>query len=130
MGNGIKCFVDIIVLILIYVIYLFKKWKFKGKDVLLVNTLFYVYIILVLYVTLMPIIVSLPFIFNHPYVPMNMLPFDDYFSGRGDTVRQIILNIIMMIPFGFLMPIIKKNNLFMCILRTFLFSLGLSCFSH
>lgn len=123
MGNGIKYFVDIIALAIIYAILLFKRWRVKGKDVVLVNTLLYIYIALVLYVTLMPIIVSLPFIFNHPYVAMNMLPFDDYFSNRGDTERQILLNVIMMIPFGFLMPIIKKRSLFNCILWTFLFSL-------
>lgn len=87
---------------------------------MLVNTLMYIYIALVLYVTLMPIIVSLPFIFNHPYIPMNMLPFDDYFSGRGDTVRQILLNIIMMMPFGFLLPMVKKQNILSCLLWTFL----------
>jgi glycopeptide antibiotics resistance protein len=73
----------------------------------------------------MPIIVSLPFIFNHPYTPMNLLPFDDYFNGRGDTVRQIVLNVIMMIPFGFLMPMVKKKSLFSCTVHTILFSLSI-----
>ena len=89
------------------------------------NTLMYVYISLVLYVTLMPIIVSLPFIFNHPYMPMNMIPFDDYFSGRGDPVRQILLNIIVTMPFGFLLPMVKKQNLVSCLFWTFLFSLAI-----
>ncbi|HBR02810.1 MAG TPA: VanZ family protein [Ruminiclostridium sp.] len=123
MGNHMKCFIDIIALIIIYAVFLFKKWKARGKDILLVNTLLYVYIALVLYVTLMPVIVSLPAIFNHPYVPMHMLPFDDYFSGRGDAERQILLNVIMMIPFGFLMPVVKRQSMFACALRTFLFSL-------
>lgn len=125
MSNSMKSLVDILLLVIFYAIIFFKKWKAKGKDILLVNTLFYVYIALVLYVTLMPIIASLPFIFNHPYVPMNLLPFDDYFSGRGDTVRQIFLNMIMMMPFGFLMPIVKKQKLFSCVFRTFLFSLSI-----
>lgn len=128
MSNRAKCLVDIIALIIIYVIFFFKKWKAKGKDKLLVNTLFYIYMALVLYVTLMPIIVSLPFIFNHPYVPMNLLPFNDYFSGRGDTVWQILLNAIMMMPFGFLIPIVKKQKLFSCILWAFLFSLSIELF--
>ncbi|MGI6345192.1 MAG: VanZ family protein [Bacillota bacterium] len=80
---------------------------------------------LVLYVTLMPIVVALPFIFNHPYIPMNMIPFDDYLSGRGDTVRQIILNVIMMMPFGVLLPLVKKQSLLSCLFWTFLFSLGI-----
>lgn len=125
MNNSMKCLIDIIVLVIIYAIFFFKKWKAKGKEVLLVNTLLYIYIVLVLYVTLMPIIVSIPFIFNHPYESMNLLPFDDYFSGRGDAIRQILLNIVMMIPFGFLMPIVKKQKLFACTLETFLLSLSI-----
>lgn len=125
MSSSIKCLVDIIVLIIIYVHSFFKKWKAEGKDKLLVNTLFYIYIALVLYVTLMPIIVSLPFIFDHPYAPMDLLPFDDYVSGRGDAVRQLLLNVIMMIPFGFLLPFVKKQKLFSCIFWTFLFSLSI-----
>ena len=50
---------------------------------LLVNTLLYGYLVLVLYVTLMPVIASLPFIFQHSYVPMNLVPFLDVLEGRG-----------------------------------------------
>jgi len=92
----------------------------------------YLYIGLVLYVTLMPIIVKLPLILNnildYPIQSINLLPFDDYINGRGDTVRQIILNLIMMMPFGFLMPIVKKSKLFICMAQTFLFSLGIELF--
>ena len=60
----------------------------------------YVYLSFVLYFTLMPIIVKLPFILNHPYTPMNMVPFVDVLLGRGDFFRQVVLNVIMTIPFG------------------------------
>lgn len=39
---------------------------------------------------------------------MNMEPFEDAISGRGDFVRQIILNVIMTIPFGFLYPMCRR----------------------
>jgi Glycopeptide antibiotics resistance protein len=125
MGSGIKSSIDFAALGGIYYIFFFRKWKSGGKDKLLINTLMYVYISFVLYFTLMPIIASIPFVLNHPYVPMNMHPFDDYLCGRGDAVRQIILNVIMMIPFGFLLPIMKKQKLWSCALWTFLFSLGI-----
>ncbi|BAL01636.1 hypothetical protein OBV_44370 [Oscillibacter valericigenes Sjm18-20] len=125
MSMGIKYLVDIIAMIAIYIAVLYKKWKIKGRDTLLVNTLMYVYIGLVLYVTLMPIITSIPFILNYPYRPISLLPFDDYFHGRGDTVRQIVLNMVMMIPFGFLLPIVKKQDIFTCIARTLMFSLSI-----
>jgi len=125
MSNNLKVIIDFIALIILYAVFFFNKWKSKGKAKLFFNTLMYIYISLVLYVTLMPIIVSLPFIFNHPYIPMNMIPFDDYYSGRGDTVRQILLNVIMMMPFGFLLPVLKKQDLLSCLFWTFLFSLGI-----
>ena len=102
-----KELVDFIFLIIIYFWKFYKKWKEKGRDVLVVNTTMYIYLSFVLYFTLMPIITSLPFIFNHPYTPMNLVPFIDVTFGRGDFARQIVLNIIMTIPFGFLLPLIN-----------------------
>lgn len=119
--------IDFIALALLYAFVFFRKWKSKGKDILLTNTLMYVYLSLVLYFTLMPVITSLPFILNHPYIPMNMVPFVDVLAGRGDFIRQVLLNVIMMIPFGFLFPITRKpfvgfgRTVFFC----FLISLGI-----
>ena len=118
--------IDIIVLTLLY-IFFFKKWRAKGKDMLLVNTLMYVYLSFVLYFTLMPVITSLPLILNHPYRPMNMVPFVDVLSGRGDYFRQVLLNIVMTVPFGFLFPMTRRpavgfgKTIFLC----FIMSLGI-----
>ena len=100
-----KSLLDFAVLIALYFLIFFKKWRRRGNDVLLVNTLMYIYLSFVLYFTLMPIISALPFILDHPYVPMNMTPFIDVTHGRGDFVRQIALNIIMTVPVGFLLPL-------------------------
>jgi len=105
-----KYLIDFIALALLYVFVFFNKWKIKGKDVLLVNTLMYLYLSFVLYFTLMPIITSLPFVLNHPYKPMNLVPFIDVLAGRGDFFRQVVLNIIMTIPFGFLFPLTRKRT--------------------
>ena len=94
---------------------------------LLVNTLLYVYLSLVLYVTLMPVIVSLPFLFNHPYSPMNLIPFVDVLAGRGDFLRQVLLNVIMTMPFGFLFPLTrgKRAKFGITVFFCFLMSLGI-----
>lgn len=114
--------IDIIILILIY-IKLFKKWQKKGKDILLLNTLMYIYISFVLYFTLMPVIKQIPIMISHmPHIKMNMNAFDDLFNHRGDYLRQIILNVIMMIPFGFMYPI-QNKSFKKTLLMTFLFSL-------
>lgn len=122
-----KYLIDFIALILLYVFVFFRKWKPKGKDILLVNTLMYIYLSFVLYFTLMPVITSLPFILNHPYGLMNMVPFVDVLTGRGDFIRQVLLNVIMTVPFGFLFPMTRNpaagfgRTVFCC----FLMSLGI-----
>lgn len=102
---------DFAFLLVLYFLIFYRRWRTKGKDVLLVNTTMYIYLSFVLYFTLMPIILALPFVLDHPYVPMNMTPFIDVTYNRGDCARQIILNIIMTIPFGFLLPLINRKNL-------------------
>ena len=122
-----KYIIDVIALIVLYALVFFKKWKLKGNDKLLVNTLLYLYLSFVLYFTLMPIITSIPFVLNHPYTPMNLVPFIDVSAGKGDFLRQVILNIIMTIPFGFLFPLTQNRTvklgrtIFFC----FLMSLGI-----
>ncbi len=69
--------VDFAALALLYALYLLPRWKRGGRRVLAVNTLMYLYLSGVLLVTLMPVIVSLPFCFTHPYTPMHMMPFED-----------------------------------------------------
>jgi glycopeptide antibiotics resistance protein len=124
-SSFIKISIDIAALVIIYFVFLLKKWRAKGRDVLLVRTLLYIYISLVLMATLMPILASLPFIFSHPYTPMHMQPFEDFLLGRWDSGRQIVLNVCMMIPFGFLLPIVKKRRFISCVLWTFVFSLSI-----
>ena len=122
---NIKYLIDFIALGAIYFIFFYRRWKNRGIGRFLVNTILFVYLSFVLYFTLMPVIVSIPFLFDHPYRPMNMHPFDDYLSGRGDTVRQILLNVILLVPFGFLLPLVKKQRFLTCAAWTFLFSLGI-----
>lgn len=122
-----KYLIDFTALAFLYAFVFLKKWKSRGRDVLLVNTLMYIYLSFVLYFTLMPIIVELPFILNHPYTPMNMVPFIDVMTGRGDFVKQVVLNVVMTMPFGFLFPLTQKEGarfsitVFFC----FLMSLGI-----
>lgn len=118
---------DFGVLAAVYFLVCFKRWRAEGKDVLLVNTLMYVYLVFVLYFALMPVITSLPTAFNHSYQPMNLTPFVDVVNERGNYMEQIGLNIVMMIPFGFLLPLMKPGemNLMKVMLYTFLLSLAI-----
>lgn len=106
----IRYFIDFTVLAFLYASVFFKKWRVQGRDTLLVNTLMYVYLSLVLYFTMMPVVVSIPFILDHPYKLMNLTPFIDVSLGRGDFFRQVVLNVIMTLPFGFLFPLTGEKR--------------------
>lgn len=123
----IKYFIDFAVLVFLYAFVFFRKWRTRGRDSLLVNTLMYAYLSLVLYFTMMPVAASIPFMLDHPYKPMNLVPFIDVSLRRGDFFRQVFLNVIMTLPFGFLFPLTRDRRarfgatVFSC----FLMSLGI-----
>lgn len=126
----LKYILDFAALALLYFLWLRPKWKRSNRRVLAVNTVMYLYLSGVLLVTLMPIIASLPFCFNHPYISMHMTPFEDALNGRGDFIRQIVLNVIMTVPFGFLYPLCrraagKRCSLLRCLLMTAAISLSI-----
>lgn len=119
--------IDFAALIFLYVFIFFKKWRTQGRGRLLVNTLLYTYLSFVLFFTMMPVIVSIPFILDHPYRPMNLMPFIDVSLGRGDFFRQVVLNVIMTLPFGFLFPLTqgKRAKFGVTVFSCFLMSLGI-----
>lgn len=123
----IKYCIDFTVLVLLYAFIFFRKWRPQGKGVLLVNTLMYSYLSFVLFFTMMPVIASIPFVLNHPYEPMNLMPFIDVSLGRGDFFRQVVLNVIMTLPFGFLFPLTrdKRAKFSVTVFSCFLMSLGI-----
>ena len=127
MKYQVKYFVDVAVLMFLYAFVFFRRRRSQGRDRLLVNTLMYAYLSLVLYFTMMPVVVSIPSMLDHPYTPMNLVPFIDVSLGRGDFFRQVLLNVIMTMPFGFLFPLTRDRRarfgatVFSC----FLLSLGI-----
>lgn len=127
MRHLIKYAIDFAVLGFLYVFVFYKRWRAQGRDRLLVNTLMYAYLSLVLYFTMMPVVVSIPFILDHPYKPMNLVPFIDVSLGRGDFFRQVFLNIVMTLPFGFLFPLTrgKKAKFGVTVFFCFMMSLGI-----
>lgn len=126
-----KEIIDFIILIILYFILFYKKWRKRGREALILNTTMYIYVSFVAYFTIMPVATNILtilnyIIFNGRTNTMNLFPFVDLIMGRGDYIRQIILNIIMTIPFGFLIPLIKeKTTILKTILYTFLFSLSI-----
>lgn len=117
--------IDIFISILIYFKFFASKWKDLSKKQFIINTIFYIYIVAVIYLTLMPIISSIPRIRISNYTPMHLIPFEDYFKNRGNASFQLIANIAMFIPFGFLLPQVKDYKFIKVLLIAFLATLSI-----
>lgn len=118
--------VDFIILAFIYFLVFYRKWRKGAKMTFIFNTLMYIYIALVLSVTLMPF--PVPFIngTNNLFLEtVNLIPFRDLRLHYYGSAREIILNVIMMAPFGFLYPIIKNSGILKTVAVCFLFSLAI-----
>lgn len=116
---------NFIILALIYFLFFYKKWRRRGTLAWILRTTMYVYFVLVIYVTLMPL--SIPTGTTNALFmeTANLIPFRDIRMQYGGAVREVYLNILMMMPFGFLFPIIKKKGLFTTVILTFLFSFAI-----
>ncbi|MFD3272917.1 VanZ family protein [Paenibacillus dendritiformis] len=114
---------DFILLAFIYVLFFYRKWNKKSKKHLILNSIIYVYIVMVLIVTVMPF--TLPFggTNNLFMETANFIPFRDLMANYSGAARELLLNVIMMMPFGFLYPISKKKGALSTVALTFLFSL-------
>ena len=99
---------DLLVLAAVYAAWLLPKWRRLGKKPLLVYTLMYGCLAGIVRFTLMPVLTALPYCFDHPYIPMHMAPFEDVILRHGDYVRQIVLNVVLFLPFGVLQPLCDR----------------------
>lgn len=121
---------SVIILILIYLIIYFKKWKnYKGAELIFRNLMF-VYICFVLFLTILPIDWTFdPKWKYHTSIEFsygNIKPFNDLILGRSGSIKEVVLNIMMTIPFGFFYSILKRNlNFIKVIISTFLFILSI-----
>lgn len=112
-----------LIYLVIFKIYLHKKEK---KDIMKFSFM-YLYIFLVLCVTVLPIDFTLNFKWNYHeslnFTYIHLKPFDDLVHGYLGAKKQIVLNIIMTIPFGVLYSSLKReNNIIKTIIATFLLS--------
>lgn len=116
-----------IIFALLYFI-IFKKYlQKKEREYVVKFSLMYLYLFLVLCVTILPIDFTLDFKWNYhssiDFTYIHLKPFNDLIQGYLGAKKQIILNIIMTIPFGVLYPSLKRNrNIIKTVGATFLLS--------
>jgi glycopeptide antibiotics resistance protein len=115
--------IDFIFLALIYVVIYGKKLRKMRKNHIFKFTVFYIYIAMVLYVTIMPFELSITINTDSLAQLIHTTPFEDLRLNRTGALRECMLNVVMTMPFGFLLPWMKnKRNVIAVGLFTLLFS--------
>lgn len=94
---------DLCVLALLFVPVLFPR-RPRRRSRHLLSCALYFYFCAVLSVTLLPVIAKLPYVMNHSF-SANLRPFRDLLHGWGNSAGQVVLNLILFLPFGVLMPL-------------------------
>lgn len=117
--------IDLICLAYLYKVACYPKWK-QNKYMCFLKTMLYVYFIGVMVVTnLLPIVIPIPGISMSMDFQVNLIPFIDVLMGRGEYIKQIILNIVMLIPFGVLYPLIYKKTMKQTLYKTLIISVSI-----
>ena len=114
---------DFLVCALLYYYYVWPNIRNMNRKRKVLYTVFYVYLCIVLFLTLMPIAMQLPQLLEGYHSPINWELFRDWRHMYGDYRLEIIYNVLLFMPFGFL-----HQQIFRCRWRTtlllgFLFSL-------
>lgn len=113
---------DAISLLIIYRLSFYPRWK-NYKYTFFVKTVFYIYICFLLYFTLLPVVIPTPFSgTNFSFNNLNLIPFKDIIQGNGHAIKEFGLNILMMVPFGVLLPFCSHKKCIPTLFYTFLLS--------
>lgn len=100
-----KIYLDCIFLTLVYLIFPYRKWKKAGLKTLIINSLIYFYLVGVARFTIMPLSFKSLFTGGRNRLcleTINLVAFIDLRLNRGRPVLELVLNLIMTLPFGFL----------------------------
>ena len=81
-----------------------SRWRKACRDRRILCWLMYGYVCCVLAVTLMPFQLPIPGGNRLFLQSVNWIPFRDLRLHYGGAVREVVLNVLMMAPFGFLLP--------------------------
>ena len=86
-------------------------------------TLFYIYVCMVVCVTLMPFQIVIPGSDALAFERINLEPFRDIKHGYLGAKSGVVLNCVMFMPLGFLLPTLKKRGVIKVLLLSLFFSL-------
>ena len=87
----------------IYTLCILPRRSQYGRGRFFLLRVFYLYLCGVIAVTLMPVLCKLGNISVYQYT-VNLIPFTDFLHGWGNSERQLLLNVLLFLPFGVLLP--------------------------
>lgn len=102
---------DIAIFCFLYYRFVIPYLKTKNNSTQTIVFLFSVYMLCVFIITLSPIIPSLPFVITPQLSRMvNLTPFIDILEHTDGAITQVLLNILLTVPFGYLFPLFFKPS--------------------
>lgn len=114
---------DFLVCALVYYYYILPNIRKKTRYKKILYTVFYVYLCTVLFFTLMPVAMQLPQLLEGYHSSINWELFRDWKHLYGDYRMEIIYNVLLFVPFGFLHQQLFRSRYRTTLLLGFLFSL-------
>ena len=115
---------DLIVFGLIYFRFLYPKWK-NDRSVLIRRTFIMLYLLVILQFTLLPALANLPSRFSESGFNYNFTPFIDWAEGRGNYRFETFANVLLFVPYGFLLRSCGDMKLSKAVLTGFLTSFAI-----
>lgn len=118
---------DVLLILLIYIKVVYPKIKYKEKKRKQGISLFFMYLVIVYALTLMPFRPLENFLKSGFNFDFHLYAFSDVVHSYGPAYREAFLNVLMLVPFGFLFPFIFKKDVDgkKILLFSFLFSFGI-----
>ena len=110
----------------LYFLVFYKRFRQQGRQNFRIRTAMYVYIALVLHLTIMPFRIAIPNFNDFSFLQtVSLVPFADLRTVGNSAWFGIVLNTLMLLPFGFLLPLCRRCRLVGVTLWTAVFSLSI-----
>ncbi len=119
--------IQVLFLFLTYIFFYIRKWKHLEKKEFLIKSAFFAYMAALVTATILPIDLTLDPKWLYPkesgFSYGNLIPFRNIMGGHYVLIRDVVLNVIMTIPYGVLLHFVCKKP---SLIRSFFYSLWLS----
>ena len=102
---------DFALLAALYAAIYFLRLKKRDERYRVWFTLLYIYVCMVVCVTLMPFELAIPGANRQALGEINLEPFRDLKRGYLGAMSGAVLNCVMFVPLGFLLPTLKKRGI-------------------